>query len=281
MSQRIVGPARARPDYADRGPGWMRKARNRPQRRQPDARARRRRRGAGLRWTASAAQADWTRADAIRGAAARRSAARARVAGELPPCCCCSSIRRSTRSAAAPSPATSPFGADFWRARGIDVVARRRGGKLDLPRPAASSSATRSCAHATSPPSCARWRARSSPRSPRRGSRRRGRDHEGPQFTGVLGRGPQDRVDRRPRLARRHHARFAVNVDNDVEPFHQVDRVRPARRADDLDRARDGRTAAAVLPQAAGYAFAQAHGMRQRIAGARSPLGPAPVPSVT
>ena len=72
------------------------------------------------------------------------------------------------------------------------------------------------------PPTCARWRRRSSPRSARRGSRARGRDHEGPEYTGVW---VEDRkiASIGVHLSRGVSAHgFAINVDNDVEPFHQV-----------------------------------------------------------
>ena len=94
----------------------------------------------------------------------------------------------------------------------------------------------------------------------------RGRDDEGHQYTGVWV------EDRKIASIGVHRSRgvsahgFAINVDNDVEPFHQVTAcglpgVRMTSIALETGRARS-------LPcfrKRAGYAFAQAHGMRQRL----------------
>ena len=107
----------------------------------------------------------------------------------------------------------------------------------------------------------------------------RGRDHEGPQFTGVW-------VEERKIASIGVHVSrgvsahgFAVNVANDVEPFHQVTAcglpgVRMTSVA--LETGRPG--GLGCFRRRAAYAFAQAHGMRQRIV-APARLGLAPVPA--
>ena len=136
-----------------------------------------------------------------------RSALRARVPGR----------RAARRAAAARAPAGLHARPPLGRGRAADGRGlvplaghrrrRRPTAAASSPTTApASSSATRSCASRTSSPTCARWRRRSSPRWPTRASRRgapRGRD-----FTGVWVGGPQDRLDRRPRVARRHDPRL-------------------------------------------------------------------------
>ena len=114
----------------------------------------------------------------------------------------------------------------------------------------------------------------------------RGRDHEGAAYTGVW---VQERkiASIGVHVSRGVSAHgFALNVDNDVEPFHQVTAcglpgVRMTSVA--LETGRAG-----TLPcvrKRVGYAFAQAHRLRQRIVTPRR-LGvgtggrPLPVPSV-
>ena len=98
------------------------------------------------------------------------------------------------------------------------------------------------------------------------GLQTRGRDREGAAYTGVW------IEDRKIASIGVHVSRgvsahgFAINVDNDVEPFHQVTAcglpdVRMTSVALETGRAR-------TLPcmrRRVAYAFAQAHGMRQRI----------------
>jgi lipoate-protein ligase B len=79
---------------------------------------------------------------------------------------------------------------------------------------------------------------------------------------------------------------FAVNVDNDVAPFHQVTAcglpgVRMTSIA--LETGRSG--GLACFRKRVAYAFAQAHGLRQRIVhpariGAAPAQAPRPIPSV-
>jgi len=94
----------------------------------------------------------------------------------------------------------------------------------------------------------------------------RGRDHEGPAYTGVWV------EDRKIASIGVHLSKgvtahgFAVNVDNDVTPFHQVTAcglpdVRMTSIALETGRA-DG---LACFRRRMAYAYAQAHGLRQRI----------------
>jgi lipoate-protein ligase B len=94
----------------------------------------------------------------------------------------------------------------------------------------------------------------------------RGRDREGAAYTGVW---VEDRKIASIGVHVSHGVSahgFAINVDNDVEPFHQVTAcglpdVRMTSVA--LETGRAG-----TLPcmrKRVAYAYAQAHGMRQRI----------------
>jgi lipoyl(octanoyl) transferase len=106
----------------------------------------------------------------------------------------------------------------------------------------------------------------------------RGRDHEGPQFTGVWV------EDRKIASIGVHVSKgvtthgFAINVDNDVEPFHQVTACGlPGVRMTSI-ALETGRTGG--LPcfrKRMAYAFASAHGRRQRIVAPARLEAPAPV----
>ena len=179
-------------------------------------------------------------------------------------------------------PADLPFGADFWRARGIDVVKTPRGGKLTYHAP--GQLVGYPIMRAGEIPAFIRTMEDALVAAlAEEGIEARGRDHEGPQFTGVWV------EDRKIASIGVHVSRgvsthgFAVNVDNDVEPFHQVTACGlPGVRMTSI-ALETGRTGG--LPcfrKRVAYAFAQAHGMRQRIVAApRLAAGPAPVPSVT
>jgi lipoate-protein ligase B len=175
-------------------------------------------------------------------------------------------------------PADLPGGADFWRARGIDVVDTARGGKLtyhgpgqlvgypimrvdDIPSFIGAMEDALVDALA------------------QEGIATRGRDRDGAAYTGVWV------EDRKIASIGVHVSRgvsshgFALNVDNDVEPFHQVTAcglpgVRMTSVA--LETGRTG-TLRCIRKRVA-FAYAQAHGMRQRI------VAPArlarPVPSI-
>ena len=214
-----------------------------------------------------------------REAAALQERLRERViAGELPPLLLLLEHPAVYTLGRRSDPGDLPFGEDFWRAQGIDVVRTPRGGKLTYHGPgqlvrypimpardipafigAMESALVRALAE--------------------EGIAARGRDHEGPQFTGVWV------EDRKIASIGIHVSRgvsshgFAVNVDNDVEPFHQVTAcglpgVRMTSVA--LETGRPG--GLTCFRKRAAYAFAQAHGMRQRIV-APARLGLAPVPA--
>jgi lipoate-protein ligase B len=179
-------------------------------------------------------------------------------------------------------PADLPFGPDFWRARGIDVVQTPRGGKLTYHGP--GQLVGYPIMHTGEVPVFIRTMEQALVDAlAEEGIQARGRDHEGPQFTGVW-------VKERKIASIGVHVShgvsthgFAINVDNDVEPFHQVTACGlPGVRMTSL-ALETGRTG--LLPcfrKRVAYAFAQAHGMRQRIvAPARLAGGRAPIFSVT
>ena len=179
-------------------------------------------------------------------------------------------------------PGDLPFGEEHWRARGIDVVRTQRGGKLTYHGP--GQLVGYPVMHASDIPSYLRTMEEAIAAAlAEEGIRSRGRDDEGPEYTGVW-------VDDRKiasigvHLSRGVSAHgFAINVDNDVEPFHQVTAcglpdVRMTSVA--LETGRTGTIP--CLRKRVAYAFAQAHGTRQRIVtprrlGAGSLL---PVPSL-
>jgi lipoate-protein ligase B len=177
-------------------------------------------------------------------------------------------------------PSDLPFGEEFWRARGIDVVKTPRGGKLtyhgpgqlvgypimrvdDIP--AFIGAMERALVEALA----------------QEGIDGRGRDREGAAYTGVWV------EDRKIASIGVHVSRgvsahgFALNVDNDVEPFHQVTACGlPGVRMTSV-ALETGRSA--TLPcmrKRVAYAYAQAHGMRQRIVAPRRLGSPRPVPSI-
>jgi lipoate-protein ligase B len=214
-----------------------------------------------------------------REAAALQERLRERViAGELPPLLLLLEHPAVYTLGRRSDPGDLPFGEDFWRAQGIDVVRTPRGGKLTYHGPgqlvgypimpardipafigAMESALVRALAE--------------------EGIAARGRDHEGPQFTGVW---VEDRKIASIGVHVSHGVSahgFAVNVANDVEPFHQVTAcglpgVRMTSVA--LETGRPG--GLTCFRKRAAYAFAQAHGMRQRIV-APARLGLAPVPA--
>ena len=214
-----------------------------------------------------------------REAAALQERLRERViAGELPPLLLLLEHPAVYTLGRRSGPGDLPFGEDFWRAQGIDVVRTPRGGKLTYHGPgqlvgypimpardipafigAMESALVRALAE--------------------EGIAARGRDHEGPQFTGVW---VEDRKIASIGVHVSHGVSahgFAVNVANDVEPFHQVTAcglpgVRMTSVA--LETGRPG--GLTCFRKRAAYAFAQAHGMRQRIV-APARLGLAPVPA--
>jgi lipoate-protein ligase B len=162
-------------------------------------------------------------------------------------------------------PADLPFGADFWRARGIDVVRTPRGGRLTYHAP--GQLVGYPIMHAADIPTYIRTMEQALVAAlAEEGVDARGRDHEGSQFTGVWV------EDRKIASIGVHVSRgvtthgFAVNVDNDVEPFHQVTACGlPGVRMTSI-ALETGRTGG--LPcfrKRVAYAFARAHGMRQRI----------------
>jgi lipoyl(octanoyl) transferase len=162
-------------------------------------------------------------------------------------------------------PSDLPFGADFWRAQGIDVVQTPRGGRLTYHAP--GQLVGYPIMPAGDIPTFVRTMEQALVDAlAQEGIAARGRDHEGPQFTGVWV------EDRKIGSIGVHFSRgvsmhgFAVNVDNDVEPFHQVTAcglpdVRMTSIA--LETGRTG--GVACFRKRVAYAYASAHGMRQRI----------------
>jgi lipoyl(octanoyl) transferase len=201
-----------------------------------------------------------------REAAALQERLRARVAaGELPALLLLLEHPAVYTLGRRSEPADLPFGPDFWRARGIDVVQTRRGGKLtyhgpgqlvgypimrttDIPAYIGAMEGAIVAALAGE------------------GIAARGRDREGRTYTGVWV------EDRKIASIGVHVSKgvtshgFAINVDNDVAPFHQVTAcglpgVRMTSVA--LETGREGRFD--CVRKAAAFAYAEAHGLRQRI----------------
>jgi lipoyl(octanoyl) transferase len=162
-------------------------------------------------------------------------------------------------------PGDLPFGEDFWRARGIDVVKTPRGGKLTYHGP--GQLVGYPIMHAPDIPAFIRAMEQAIVTAlAEEGIESRGRDHEGAAYTGVW---VEDRKIASIGVHVSHGVSahgFALNVDNDVEPFHQVTAcglpgVRMTSVALETGRAR-------TLPcmrKRVAHAYAQAHGMRQRL----------------
>jgi len=162
-------------------------------------------------------------------------------------------------------PGDLPFGEDFWRARGIDVVPTPRGGKLTYHGP--GQLVGYPIMHAPDIRAFIRTMEQAIVTAlAEEGIESRGRDHEGAAYTGVwVG-------DRKIASIGVHVSRgvsahgFAINVDNDVEPFHQVTAcglpgVRMTSVALETGRA----PTVPCMRKRVAHAYARAHGMRQRI----------------
>ena len=171
-----------------------------------------------------------TRGRRAPGAASRRAARPARS----PTRCCCSSIRRSTRAGAAPSRPTCRWARTGTALQGIEVGGHRPRRPGDLPRPGPAGRLS-DHGHRRVARFVARWSGRSSPRCATRASTPR----RAP--TALPASGP---AARKIGSIGVHVSRgvtthgFAVNVDNDLQPFEWIvpcgiDGVR-----DDLGRAR-------------------------------------------
>ncbi len=158
-----------------------------------------------------------------------------------------------------------PFGADFWRARGIDVVQTPRGGKLTYHGP--GQLVGYPIMRATDIPAfIGRMEDAIVAALAEEGIDSRGRDGEGPAYTGVW-------VDDRKIASIGVHVSrgvsahgFAINVDNDVEPFHQVTACGlPDVRMTSLVLETERTGGLPCFRKRMAYAFARAHGLRQRI----------------
>jgi lipoyl(octanoyl) transferase len=178
------------------------------------------------------------------------------------------------------APGDLPMGEEFWRARGIDVVRTPRGGKLTYHGP--GQLVGYPIMRAGDVVSYIRTMEEAIVAAvAEHGIASRGRDHEGPQYTGVW---VQERklASIGVHLSKGVSAHgFAINVDNDVEPFHQVVACGlPGVRMTSLSL-ETGR--AGLLPgfrEQMAEAYARAHGRRVRLVSpARLDL-PLPVPSL-
>jgi lipoyl(octanoyl) transferase len=177
-------------------------------------------------------------------------------------------------------PRDLPMGEEFWRARGVDVVRTPRGGKLTyhgpgqlVGYPIMRAGDVVTYIRAMEEAIVAALASE--------GVTSRGRDHEGPQFTGVWV------EDRKIASIGVHLSKgvsshgFAINVDNDVEPFHQVvacglPGVRMTSLA--LETGRSG-----FLPAFRGVmadAYAAAHGRRVRLVAPGELALDVPIPSL-
>jgi lipoyl(octanoyl) transferase len=173
-----------------------------------------------------------------------------------------------------------PMGEEWYAARGIDIVETDRGGKLTyhgpgqlVGYPIMRAGDVVTYIRAMEEAIVAALASE--------GVTSRGRDHEGPQFTGVWV------EDRKIASIGVHLSKgvsshgFAINVDNDVEPFHQVvacglPGVRMTSLA--LETGRSG-----FLPAFRGVmadAYAAAHGRRVRLVAPGELALDVPIPSL-
>ena len=137
-------------------------------------------------------------------------------------------------------PGELPMGEDWYRAQGIEIVDVDRGGKVTYHGPGQLVGYP-IVASTTSSSMCGRWSAGSCRRSSARAScPRAARDAEGPDYTGVwVG-------ERKIASIGVHVARgvtthgWAVNVENDLQPFQWVVPCGLDGRADDVADSGDG-----------------------------------------
>ena len=149
--------------------------------------------------------------------------------------CCCSSTRRSTRAGGAPARTSCRRPRAFDAAHAIEIVDVDRGGSVTYHGPGQLvgypivrigdvigylRALERAIIAALA----------------REGVAAHG---GGERPTGRLGRRAQDRLARRARLAARETHGFAINADNDLEPFAWIVPCGLPGVADDLGRARD------------------------------------------
>ena len=162
-------------------------------------------------------------------------------------------------------PGDLPFGEEHWRAQGIDVVQTQRGGKLTYHGP--GQLVGYPIMHATDVIAFLRTMEGAIVAAlADEGITARGRDHEGPAYTGVWV------EDRKIASIGVHLSKgvtahgFAVNVDNDVAPFHQVTAC-GLRGVQMTSIALETGRAAGLdcFRKRVAHAYAQAHGLRQRI----------------
>jgi lipoyl(octanoyl) transferase len=162
-------------------------------------------------------------------------------------------------------PGDLPFGEAFWRARGIDVVHTQRGGKLTYHCP--GQLVGYPIMRAPDVIAFLRTMERAIVAAlAEEGVEARGRDHEGPAYTGVWV-GERKIASIGVHLSKGVTAHgFAVNVDNDVEPFHQVTACGlPDVRMTSLVLETERTGGLPCFRKRMAYAFARAHGLRQRI----------------
>ena len=186
------------------------------------------------------------------------------IAGELPPLLLLLEHPAVYTLGRRSEPGDLPFGPDFWRARGIDVVETPRGGKLTYHGPGQLVGYPIMPARDI-PAFIGAMEGAVVAALAEEGIAARGRDREGPQFTGVWV------EDRKIASIGVHVSRgvsshgFAVNVDNDVEPFHQVTACGlPGVRMTSV-ALETGSGGVPCFRKRVAYAFARAHGLRQRI----------------
>ena len=173
-------------------------------------------------------------------------------------------------------PGELPMGEDWYRAQGIDVVKTDRGGKLTYHGPGQLVgypimrvddvvAYVRTMEEAI----VAALAEEGIAAGPREG------------LTGVWVGGPQDRLDRRPRLARRDHPRLRDQRRQRPAAVRVGRAVRARRGADDLDAPRrpaHGRAPRCFRRRMA-LAFCAAFGRRQRLVTRRAARQAVPVPS--
>jgi len=173
-----------------------------------------------------------------------------------------------------------PFPDDFYKARGVDIVRTPRGGQLTYHGP--GQLVGYPIMRVSSLPEYILTMEKALVAAlAEEGVAARGRDHEGPAYTGVW-------VEERKIASIGVHLSkgvtahgFAVNVDNDVEPFHQVTACGlPGVRMTSLALESGRRGGLACFRKRVAFAYASAHGLRQRIVTpARLGIARVPVPA--
>ncbi len=162
-----------------------------------------------------------------------------------------------------------PLGEDFYRAQGIEVIDTDRGGRITYHGPGQLVGYPIMRDRTTCTATCARWKTRSSRRSQRRACERTLAPRRGASTTPACGSRERKIASIGVHVSRgRHHARLRGQRRQRPRAVLLGRRLRPARRDDDLARAR------ARAGRARRACAACASAWRSASAGARPPPAP-------